>query len=142
MQIENRSILARTENPVKTETKSDGKGRDDMTVMFNFLRRKGVKRIIHVIVADQDGVPHSDAAIEKALSKFQVEIWDWQRFDLCTETIACVAPAVEQAHLYWSGNSAVLWGWSEKDILDRMQNLKKVNLHVNRVCQRLVQNCH
>ena len=106
-----------------------------MTVIFNFLREdKKVDRIIHVSVADQDGVAHSDAAIEKALGGFKVEIWDWQKFDICTETIARAAPDVEQVHLYWSGNNAVLRGWSDAEVLKRMGKLKKVYLHTTQVC--------
>ena len=134
VQIEKRSVPAHKGKPAKLDGKTDGKGRKDMTIMFDFLRTKGVKRIIHVMVADQEGIAHSDEAIESALRDFEVEIWDWQRFDICTETIAWAAPGVEQAHLYWSGNNAVLWGWSEKDILDKMTRLKKVYLHTTRVC--------
>ena len=116
------------------KNKSDSKGRNDMAVLFNFLRDKKVERIIHVIVADKDNIPHSDEAIELALGSFKVENWEWQKFDICPETIASAAPDVEQAHLYWSGNNAVLWGWSEAEVLKRMKKLKKVSLHVTHVC--------
>lgn len=135
MQIEKTPVPAHKRKTLQPDSKTDGKGRDDMTIMFDFLRTKGVKRIINVIVADQGGIAHSDEAIESALRDFEVEIWDWQRFDLCTETIAWAAPGVKQANLYWSGNNAVLWGWSEKAILDRMTRLKKVYLHTTNVCR-------
>ena len=111
----------------------DSRGRDDMTVLFEFLREKQVKRIIRVIVADRDRDAHSDVAVELALSYFKVEIWDWQKFDICTETIACAAPDVEEIHLYWSGKNAVLWGWSDKEVLKRMKELKKIYLHTTQV---------
>ena len=79
-------------------------------------------------------IPHSDEAIELALGSFKVEIWEWQKFDICSETIASAAPDVEQAHLYWSGNNAVLWGWSEAETLKRMKKWKKVYLHTTHVC--------
>ena len=112
----------------------DGNGRDDMTVLFDFLREKKVRRIVRVIVADRDRNAHSDVAVEIALRSFRVEIWDWQKFDMCTETIASAAPDVEEMHLYWSGNNAVLWGWSNKEILRRMKELKKIYLHTTQVC--------
>ena len=105
-----------------------------MTILFDFLRKKNVERIIHVIVADKDEIAHSDAAIEMALGGFKVEIWEWQKFDLCTETIANAAPDVAEIHLYWSGNNAILWGWSDAEILRRMKALKKVYLHTTQVC--------
>ena len=135
VRIEKRSVPAHKGKPSERDSKTEGKGRNDMTFMFEFLRNKGVKRIVRVVVADQEGIAHSDEAIERALIGFEVEIWDWQRFDICTETIAWAAPGVEQAHLYWSGNNAVLWGWSEKNVLDRMTRLKKVYLHTTHVCQ-------
>ena len=111
----------------------DGSGRDDMTVLFDFLRQKKVNRIVRVIVADRDREAHSDEAVGKALGGFEVEIWDWQKFDICAETIAFTAPCVEEVHLYWSGKNAVLWGWSDKEILKQMKALKKIYLHTTQV---------
>ena len=111
----------------------DSSGRDDMTVLFEFLREKQVKRIIRVIVADRDRDAHSDVAVEIALRYFKVEIWDWQKFDICTETIASAAPDVQEIHLYWSGKNAVLWGWSDREVLKRMKELKKIYLHTTQV---------
>jgi hypothetical protein len=36
--------------------------------------------------------------------------------------------------LYWSGNNAVLRGWSEPGGLNQLKRLEKVHLHVGRVC--------
>ena len=130
LQIEKRPARSQRGKRVKF----DGSGRDDMTILFDFLRKKNVERIIHVIVADKDEIAHSDAAIEMALGGFKVEIWEWQKFDLCTETIANAAPDVAEIHLYWSGNNAILWGWSDAEILRRMKALKKVYLHTTQVC--------
>ena len=116
-----------------TSVKRGGNGRDDMTILFEFLRKKRVKRIVRVIVADRDTNAHSDAAVEHALRSFSVEIWDWQKFDICTETIAHAAPDVEEMDLYWSGNNAFLWGWSDEEVLKRMRELKKIYLHNTQV---------
>ena len=111
----------------------DGNGRDDMIVLFQFLRRKKVERIVRVIVADKDEIAHSDEAVENALGGLEVEIWDWQKFDICTETIATAAPDVEEIHLYWSGNNAVLWSWSEEEVLKRMKKLQRMHVHTTQV---------
>jgi len=100
----------------KTNKKSptlDGKGRNDMIFLFNFLRNKSVKRVIRVIVDDTLEPFHSDEAIETALGGLKVEIWDWKKVDLCTETIVTAAPDAREVCLYWSGNNAVLRGWGE-----------------------------
>lgn len=114
--------------------KPDGKGRSDMVFLFNFLRDKGVKRVIRVIADDTLEPAHSDEVIEKALGGLKIEIWDWQKIDLCTETIANAAPDTREVFLYWSGNNAVLRGWSEPGGLSLLGKLKMVHLHVKQVC--------
>lgn len=123
-------------NADKATVKSDGNGRSDMTVLFDFLRNKKVKRIIRVIVDDKDDVPHSEEAIQRALKDFSVEIWDWQKYEICTETILAVAPDVEEVHLWWSGNNAVLRGWSEDEDkgIRGLKRSKKLYLHARQVC--------
>ncbi|KAH6715880.1 hypothetical protein BKA61DRAFT_334368 [Leptodontidium sp. MPI-SDFR-AT-0119] len=115
---------------LRKTSRSDGKGRSDMVFLFNFLRHKKVQRIIRVIVDDMVEPAHSDEAIEAALAGFKVEIWDWRKLDLCTETILAAAFDAEEVCLYWSGNNAVLRGWSEAGGLPLLRKLKKVHLHV------------
>ena len=122
---------------IRKTSRSDGKGRSDMVFLFNFLRHKKVQRIIRVIVDDMSEPAHSDEAIEAALAGFKVEIWDWRKLDLCTETILAVAFDAEEVCLYWSGNNAVLRGWSEAGGLPLLRKLKKVHLHVEPVCLAL-----
>lgn len=118
---------------LRKTSRSDGKGRSDMVFLFNFLRHKKVQRIIRVIVDDMVEPAHSDEAIEAALAGFKVEIWDWRKLDLCTETILAAAFDAEEVCLYWSGNNAVLRGWSEAGGLPLLRKLKKVHLHVEQV---------
>lgn len=105
-----------------------------MVFLFNFLRNKSVKRVIRVIVDDTLEPPHSDEAIERALGGLEVEIWDWKRIDLCSETILTAAPDVKDVCLYWSGNNAVLRGWSEPGGLSQLKKLLRVRLHAGKVC--------
>lgn len=109
-------------------------GRSDMMFFFDWLRDKGVKRILKVTVDDREGIPHSDEAIEKVLYEFDAEIPDWQKVDLCPVTICKASKKLEEMYLHWSGNNAVLRAWSEPDGLKILEDLKKVHLYVHRVC--------
>jgi hypothetical protein len=72
-----------------------------------------VSRIFKVIVVDDGETPHSDQAIEVALKPFKIEIWDWKKIDICSETIVRAAgDYVRIVYLYSSGNNAVLRSWS------------------------------
>ncbi|RYP93507.1 hypothetical protein DL770_000391 [Monosporascus sp. CRB-9-2] len=115
---------------IQKPPKPSGKGRRDMVFIFDFLRKKSVDRVIRIIVDDTLEPAHSDEAIEDALRDLKVEIWDWRKMDLCTETIFTAAPDAREVYLYWSGNNAVLRGWSEPEGLNRLAKLEKVHLHV------------
>ncbi|KAL6830889.1 hypothetical protein J3E69DRAFT_328079 [Trichoderma sp. SZMC 28015] len=110
--------------------KQDGDGRRDLCYIFDRLRKKGVKTILKVIIDDSVSPAHSDEAIEDALKFMDVEIWDWKRIDLCSEVIFRVASKAREVNLYWSGNNAVLRGWSEEGGLKRLRELKTVHLHI------------
>ncbi|KAJ4022739.1 hypothetical protein NW752_000053 [Fusarium irregulare] len=114
----------------------DGAGRWDLEHIFKRLRDKEVKTILRVIIDDSKYPSHSDEAIERALSGFGVEIWMWNKPDLCTEVILKAAPAVREVHLYWSGNNAVLRGWSEAGGLPTLKALKVVKLHTQQGLER------
>jgi hypothetical protein len=62
-------------------------GLTDATIIFKWLSMNKVDQINHVIVIDDGETPHSDEAIEDALSGFQVEIWDWKKMDISSDTI-------------------------------------------------------
>jgi hypothetical protein len=87
-------------------------GLTDAKIIFQWLRDHGVRRIFKVIVIDDGEIPHSDQAIEEALRRFDIETWDWKKFDICSETIVRAAEHVKIVYLYSSGNNAVLRGWS------------------------------
>lgn len=102
----------------------DGLGRKDLKAVFGWLKDSGVAKIIRVRVQDTQDPPHSEEAIEDALKGFQVEIWDWIRIDICSDTILKTAPDVTKVCLYSSGNNAVLKSWSG---IDGLRNLDKVS---------------
>ncbi|CAN9474906.1 unnamed protein product [Alternaria alternata] len=114
----------------RSTAKDTGKGRDDYTVIFEWLRNKGVKRIFNLYIDDSEQPSHSDETIEKALQGIEVlKVWDWQRTDLSSEVIAKAAPNVSQVNLYWSGNNAVLRSWSESEGLNQLKKLDTVVLY-------------
>lgn len=110
-----------------------GNGRSDMVFFFDWLREKGVKRILKVIVDDLTSPSHSDEAIENALYGFDVEILDWRKMDLCPEVICESSKNLREVYLQWSGNNTILRGWSEPDGLKKLHNLIKIHLHVKQV---------
>lgn len=107
-------------------------GRRDYCAIFDWLRRQGVTRILKIIVDDLkfDSIfkCHSDGAIETALVPFAegIEVWKWKRLDISLEVIYKCAPNVEELYLYWGGNSAILWAWSDRGWIEK---LTKVRLH-------------
>ncbi|RSL61222.1 hypothetical protein CEP53_005192 [Fusarium sp. AF-6] len=103
-------------------------GKEDMTFFFDWLRQQGVSRIIKVIVDDLKSPSHSDAAIEKALKPFNVEILDWRRLDLDPVSLSEVGQCLREVTLHWSGRNSVLRAWSEKEGLAMIPTLEVVNL--------------
>ncbi|KAG8677773.1 hypothetical protein FPOAC1_003801 [Fusarium poae] len=113
---------------MRSQKSNTGRGITDLTVLFSWLRRKNVERILKVIVDDLEDPPHSDKAIEECLTNFHVEILDWRKVDICPETIFTACPNVRQLYLRWSGNRAVLRAWGELDGLARLANLEEVHI--------------
>ncbi|KAK8172111.1 hypothetical protein BKA80DRAFT_262081 [Phyllosticta citrichinensis] len=111
---------------------SDGMGRHDYVAVFEWLRKKGVRRIINLSVNDRKDPAHSEEAIEESLQGIEViKLWDWQKPDLSSETIFNAAKNVEQVCLYWNGNNAILRSWSEPEGLSKLKNLAKVTIVSN-----------
>lgn len=111
----------------------DGNGRGDLVFLFNFLERKNIKRIIRLTIDDMRSPAHSDEAIEMCLAPFDIEVWDWRKIDICIATILTSARDVREVYLYWSGNNAVLWGWSDTQGLALLKKLERVILRVEPV---------
>ncbi|KAE9368896.1 hypothetical protein N431DRAFT_547753 [Stipitochalara longipes BDJ] len=132
-QVQVESQPASQQRGSKRQLKRDGLGRTDLVFLFKWLKgERSVKTILKVIVDDLQEPAHSDEAIEAALKGMSVEDWDWRKTDLCLEVIHAVAPTARIVHLYWSGNNAILRGWSEPEGLAKLEKLEKVNLHIVR----------
>ncbi|KHN95206.1 Peptidase S8/S53, subtilisin/kexin/sedolisin [Metarhizium album ARSEF 1941] len=111
------------------------RGRSDLLLVFEWLRRQGVGRIFKVSVEDDQDPPHSDAAIEAALRGFDVEIWDWKRPDLSADVICNSTAKASEIFLYSSGNNAVLAGWASPHTLSdrcKFPELRRIHLFVQK----------
>ncbi|KAL8306097.1 hypothetical protein RB600_008803 [Gaeumannomyces tritici] len=109
--------------------------RKDYVYIFDWLRSKaiGVKRILKIVVEDDDHNFHSDEAIEFALRGFKVESWNWMRSDMCSQVIKEAAPGVRDVTLYWSGNNAILRSWAAEGGLPQLEQLRTVTIIRQRV---------
>lgn len=130
--------ISRSHAPTDERTRqAEQSGRTDLFSVFEELRSrsKGVKRVLKIVVDDtlEGSPPHSDETIENSLKNMEVEIWDWKRFDLCSEVIYNAAPKVREVYLYSTGNNAVLRSWSDQGGLRKLEQLKKVHVQVNEV---------
>lgn len=109
-------------------------GLDSYKMVFDWLRKMGVRKILGIRVKDDGEIPISDEVIEDALDSFGLERWDWKKLDLCSETIFRVAPDVREVFLYCSGNDAVLRSWS---CYDGLAKLGKVSASPDPIFPRL-----
>lgn len=95
--------------------------------IFDWLRKtRQVQEILRVIVEDDLEHPHDDQTIEEAIQGLGVEVWDWRKYDISSETIYTAAPDVKEIYLYTTGNNTVLWGWSDEDGLRKLKNVRQI----------------
>ncbi|KAH8743654.1 hypothetical protein BGZ57DRAFT_808682 [Hyaloscypha finlandica] len=110
--------------------------KDPYIGIFEWLREKGVKKIFQVDVDDTGPEPHSNAAIRQSLGKqmpdgspdgshrdFEVEVFKWKKYDICSDTVYAAVPKAKEVHLYSSGNTAILRGWACSSGLHKMENV-------------------
>lgn len=108
-------------------------GRRDLGKFFHWLyKTKGVKHIIMLEVDDKAARSHCDQAIVEVLERFDVEILNWQKVDLCPLVIQQASQRwsrFHELHLWWSGNNGILRGWSDSEGLAIIASLKTVHLY-------------
>lgn len=107
-------------------------GRKDLLFFFSWLKDKGVKHIIKVIVQDATD-SHCDEVIETCLSGVQIDILDWSKPDLDPEMLCTAVPDVKELHLRWGGNNAVLRAWGEAEGLRMLKDLRTIYLYQDQV---------
>jgi len=82
---------------------------------FKWLRDdKKVKRIVKLLVKDDPYLPCDDDTIEKCLRDFDIRYLDWDKDDICIQTLKAQAPNLQELWLSWSGRNSTLHGWSNK----------------------------
>ena len=100
--------------------------------IFEWLWERDVRKIFTVEIDDLGPAPHSNAAIRQSLRKpmgdgtyrdYEVEIFKWKKYDICSDTILNAAPKAKKVFLYSSGNTAVLRGWACSAGLHKMKNV-------------------
>ncbi|KOS20541.1 Major intracellular serine protease [Escovopsis weberi] len=67
-----------------------------MEIAFQWLRDKGVRRILNVVVEDFEPPSHSDEALEGALKDFGVEELDWRRLDIDPASLKKIGGCLHQ----------------------------------------------
>ncbi|KAL8857682.1 MAG: hypothetical protein Q9178_005717 [Gyalolechia marmorata] len=103
-----------------------------LTVVFKWLKdEKKVKSIMRLVVRDRGPIFCSDETVEKCLEGLEVRYLDWDRPDMCTDTLL-TTPDLVQVDLYWSGLKAVLSSWGDTNGLRKLQRLRDVDLHAEK----------
>lgn len=98
-----------------------------MCPIFEWLEKQHVKSVLKVAVIDDMQPSHSDKAIEKCLSGFDIRVWNWYKVDVCSSVILRSAKHVRDVTLYSSGNNAVLMGWSSPGGLPKLAEVGPSN---------------
>ncbi|OJJ79396.1 uncharacterized protein ASPGLDRAFT_85848 [Aspergillus glaucus CBS 516.65] len=106
---------------------------DHLEAVLKWLKdTKGVKQIIKLVVRDDKDGPCSDEVIERCLKIYDIRYLDWQKEDICVQTLLeGQAKNLVEVSLYSSGKDSTLWSWSSNDGLHRLEKLKKVILNIN-----------
>lgn len=55
-----------------------------------------------------------------------VEIWDWKKFDICSDVIYFVVLNVCEVLFYWLGNVVIMLGWYSNEGFVNCEKFRKV----------------
>lgn len=102
--------------------------------MMKWLKDKGVKTILRLIVPDCLYFPHPEGYIAECVEDLSIRYLDWRKVDLCIDAISCLKESLEELHLYCSGNWAVIRHWAGADGLRKLDKLNRINIHIVKVC--------
>lgn len=87
---------------------------DYLRAVFKWLGEKGVKRILKLVVVDNQEWQCSDETIEECLKPWDIRYLDWNKRDLSIEIIRQGhAGKLVELWLIWSGQNTALRGWSD-----------------------------
>jgi len=114
---------------IENDKDKDGRSRKECELIFRLLWDRGVRKIIKVVVEEQEDCHHTDEMIAGlSLHKLDIEEWDWKIKDLCSETIRRAAPNAKTLFLYSSGNNAVLRSWSRDGGLNKFAKVPSIHI--------------
>lgn len=100
--------------------------RNEAQVVLDWLRLRGVERILKVDVPDCLDDPHTDETIVSSLHPFKyIDHLIWRKRDLAIQTLLKAVPLVQNLHLYSSGNEAVLSQWRGPFGLCRLKEVRQ-----------------
>lgn len=110
-----------SQDPMSTSQKRD---RQEVPLILSWLRQKGVKVILRLVVPDCRANPLDEDKICACLQDFGVEDLNWRRLDLGIEPIMNLASTLEVLYLYSSGNWAVLSHWVSEGGLEKLEKVR------------------
>jgi hypothetical protein len=95
--------------------------------VFDWLRDQQVRRIIEVNIDDDTEPSSTNAAIEASLKGFEIQRLQWKRTDIPCDVFCNSTSALRYISLYWSGDKAVLDGWSGPDGFSNARKFPEVH---------------
>ena len=95
-----KACTATLTHPVRNDSEAN--------LIFDYLSRKGVQRVIEAVIPDCIVHPHSNRNIINALKPMGVKRLNWRKLNLGVSTIQMAAPEVEDLTLYSSGDADAL----------------------------------
>ncbi|KAK4097068.1 hypothetical protein N658DRAFT_500886 [Parathielavia hyrcaniae] len=118
---------------MEAEPNEEGACRKEFESIFELLSGKGVRKILRLIVDDDDTCAHQDEVTE-GLSKFEIEEFQWRKLDISSMVLRHGVPQVRTLHLLSSGNHSVLRDWSSTDGLNNHSLVRVGCLNTCLVC--------
>lgn len=81
---------------------------------FEWLRGKNVKRILKLVIDDDQEWQCSDEVIENTLKSWDIRYLDWNKKDLSISAISQgEATKIVELWLNWGGQNTALLGWAD-----------------------------
>ncbi|KAK1254166.1 hypothetical protein MKX08_008161 [Trichoderma sp. CBMAI-0020] len=92
---------------------------------LDWLRRKGVKEIIELVIPDRLVNPHNEIGIGQYVERLKVEVLDWRFLDMSISILNTGKDRIRELHLYTSGKRSAIMHWLSKDGVHSLTNLQK-----------------
>ncbi|KKO96663.1 hypothetical protein THAR02_11234 [Trichoderma harzianum] len=108
---------------------------NEVTDVFDWLSKRGVKEVMSLTVEDRLHCPHTDEDVASCVNKFRVRVLKWKKLDIYLTNLR--KDAIEELHLWSSGNQSVHDQW-----LGQIPEFKQDILsprRINEVSERLGQ---